>query len=84
MHTQNVWWYVDMGFNIRSIYGGCPPDMLHNYFLGMMKNAVIYSLTLILEFGRAQGARAGARPMEILNRGVQQLGKTSERRLPQI
>ena len=50
----------------------------------MLENAVIYSLTLIMEFGREQGARAGARPLEILNRRVEKLGKTSERRLPQI
>jgi hypothetical protein len=45
--TYNPLWDIPFGANPRGIYGACPPELLHQYLLGIMKNAYTWTWAVI-------------------------------------
>ena len=57
---QNPLWDLPYGANPRGLFGACPPELLHQYLLGMMKYAYKFTWNLIESYSPSAGSAMSA------------------------
>ena len=69
-HGENGIWGVPFGLESvqRGINGATAPDMLHQFLLGLMKMAFVFTLKAIKEHGKKKGTRSVTLRLQELDR----------------
>ena len=53
--TRNPLWDLPYGANSQGVFGACPPELLHQWLLGIAKYAIVFTWALVKDCARTQG-----------------------------